>query len=243
MRKMNLLKVAMFAMTITLLYGGTAKAAENESVAKDPEIAVSSDVLYNTAAVGESSEVKAMMQKQLEIDKIFEDKQKNLEEKGITITYIEPLDATVEVAIIPFTAENESYVYELLGKDKVSVVEGVAPELIYASGVATGEEPVYKGGEEPIENLEDDGIMTIQGETKTDDLTTGTGKDTEEIELTSSVEDSGKAAETGVTKAAPVSGEINTQAQRSPVVIGAVVTFILLLSGIVYFVQRKKETK
>lgn len=250
MRKMNLLKVAMLAMSITLLYGGTAKAAETET-AKAPDTAVSSEILYTTSVSTDNPKVKEMMQKQLEVDKIvFEDKQKELEEKGITVTYTAPLETAVEVAIIPFNADNENYVYELLGKDNISVVEGVAPELIYASGAATGEEPVYKGEEaqepqEPIENLVDDGIMTIQGgtETATDDQTTGTGEETNEVELTSATVDSSKAAESGVTKAVPYGAEINTAAQRSPVVIGAVVTFILLLSGIVYFVQRKKETK
>ena len=244
MRKMNLLKVAMLAMTITLLYGGTAKAAETEA----PDTTASSEILYTTSVSVDNPQVKEMMQKQLEVDKtLFEDKVKDLEDKGITVTYTAPLETAVEVAIIPFNTENENFVYDLLGKDNISVVEGVAPELIYASGAATGEEPVYKGEEaqEPTKNLVDDGIMTIQGdsETVTDDQTAGTGEETNEAELTSTTVDPSKAAESGITKAAPVSAEINTAAQRSPVVIGAVITFILLLSGIVYFVQRKKEAK
>lgn len=246
MRKLNLLKCAMLGMCLSMLYTGSAMAAET-STAAAPDTAVSSEATTDTPAV--SSAVKEMMQKQLEIDKIlFEDKTKELEEKGITITYTSPLDTAVEVAILPFTSENESFVYDLLGKDKVSVVEGVEPELMATSGLAN-DGKMYKGAESGAgtEVAEDDGVMTIQGEAAGNPEDAAVTEDTAgnaSVEDPSIPVDDSKAAESGVVVvSAPTGTDTNTATTPSPTIIASVIAVILVLSGVVYVVQRKKETK
>lgn len=246
MRKLNLVKFAMLGMCLSMLYTGRALAAENDGTVK-MDAAVSTEASAGSSQ--ESQSVKEMMQKQLEIDKIlFEEKTQELADKGITVTYTSPLETAVEVAIIPFNPENESYVYELLGKDNVSVVEGVQPELIYASGVAAEDGKMYKGegAGETADVPEEDGIMTIQGEVVEDALDDTAVEDTDGkavMETTAATTDASKAAESGVAAAVPVSAEIDIQAGRSPIVIASVIAVILVLSGAVYLVQRKKQVK
>lgn len=243
MRKLNLVKFAMLGMCLSMLYTGRALAAENDGTVK-MDAAVSTEASAGSSQ--ESQSVKEMMQKQLEIDKIlFEEKTQELTDKGITVTYTSPLETAVEVAIIPFNPENESYVYELLGKDNVSVVEGVQPELLYASGVAE-DGKVYKGEGtgETADVPEEDGIMTIQGEDAVDDGAAVENTDDKAVmETTAATTDASKAAESGVAAAVPVSAEIDIQAGRSPIVIASVIAVILVLSGAVYLVQRKKQMK
>jgi hypothetical protein len=69
---------------------------------------------------------EAMYEKQAAFDKIlFEEKLKEIENKGISVTHTSPADGYVEVGITPFNEENQKYIIELLGSDEVQVVDGV----------------------------------------------------------------------------------------------------------------------
>jgi hypothetical protein len=68
---------------------------------------------------------EALYEKQAAFDKIlFEEKLKEIEEKGITVTHTYPADGYVEVGITPFNEENQKYILDLLGSDEAEVVEG-----------------------------------------------------------------------------------------------------------------------
>lgn len=77
-----------------------------------------------------SSKVSAndgMLQKQREIDKlIFEKYEKDISKKGFKVTHTAPFDAYVEVGITPYNQANADYLYKLLGRDSLKVVEGQA---------------------------------------------------------------------------------------------------------------------
>lgn len=80
----------------------------------------------------EAAEIKiavideALYEKQAAFDKIlFEEKLKEIEEKGITVTHTYPADGYVEVGITPFNEENQKYIMGILGSDEVEVVDGI----------------------------------------------------------------------------------------------------------------------
>ncbi len=69
---------------------------------------------------------EGLMQKQSEIDEyVFRKDAKVFADKGITVTNTGVMGEYVEVGITPFNEENADYIYEIFGKDKVKVVEGI----------------------------------------------------------------------------------------------------------------------
>jgi hypothetical protein len=67
-----------------------------------------------------------LTQKQNEIDRyVFEIHEEDFAKKGITVTNTGVIGEYVEVGITPLNEENSNYIYEIFGKDKVKVVEGV----------------------------------------------------------------------------------------------------------------------
>lgn len=67
-----------------------------------------------------------LTQKQSEIDRyVFEKHAKDFADKGIAVTSTGVIGDNVEVGITPFNEENANYIYEILGKDEVKVVEGI----------------------------------------------------------------------------------------------------------------------
>lgn len=75
--------------------------------------------------------------RQNEIDKIlFEEHAKDLYERGITITHTGAIADSVEVGVLPNTEENANYIYELIGKDKITLVDGEAYMLMATTSIA-----------------------------------------------------------------------------------------------------------
>ena len=75
---------------------------------------------------------------------MFEEKIKDLETKGITVTHTSPADGFVEVGITPFNEENQDFILEILGSDEVKVVDGImavtyTDELMSTTFVVDGE--------------------------------------------------------------------------------------------------------
>lgn len=98
-----------------------------------------------------------LTQKQQEIDLyVFEQYNKDFEEKGITVTSTGVINGYVEVGITPFNEGNANYLYEIFGKDQVRVVEGIQavtlgasidnPEVVMQIESAPEEEPAASKG-------------------------------------------------------------------------------------------------
>jgi hypothetical protein len=64
--------------------------------------------------------------KQKEVDQIiFEQHNGDFTEQGFTVTHTAPVNNKVEVGITPYTEASAAYLYDILGEDKVEIVEGV----------------------------------------------------------------------------------------------------------------------
>jgi len=66
-----------------------------------------------------------MLEKQREIEELLLIKNaKELEAKGLTITHIRPIESFVEIGITPYTSENVSFIFDVVGKGYVSIIDG-----------------------------------------------------------------------------------------------------------------------
>ncbi|EKN65468.1 copper amine oxidase domain-containing protein [Neobacillus bataviensis LMG 21833] len=84
----------------------------------------------------DSKPIDAMIEKQKEVDKmIFEEKQAELAEKGITVTYTAPLETSIEIGIQPYNEETINYFNEIFGVNNVSIVDGGQQAVIMSSNV------------------------------------------------------------------------------------------------------------
>lgn len=120
MTGLKLVKAFMVGIGVSLITTGTVFAQE---------------AFKTTEAVEETTVDEKMVEKQSEVDKkVFEEYQDELVDKEITITHTAPLEGYVEVGISPYNQKNANYVYELLGKDEIEVVEG-DPSLMYTTNV------------------------------------------------------------------------------------------------------------
>lgn len=109
----NIIKVLSLSACLSM---ATMTAAYAQTLELPPEAAQ-----MQITAVDE-----ALYEKQSAFDKIlFEEKLKEIEEKGITVTHTYPADGYVEVGITPFNEENQKYIIEILGSDEVEVVDGI----------------------------------------------------------------------------------------------------------------------
>jgi arginine repressor len=73
----------------------------------------------------------AMIAKQTEVDQnLFEKSVKEIEKKGFKVTHTAPLKDYVEIGITPFNEKNADYIYSLVGKDNIKVVEGEQAQLL-----------------------------------------------------------------------------------------------------------------
>ena len=116
--KSKLIKALIIGICLTFVLASTVFAKNNNTQ------------LF-TAQNQKSSGESEILQKQKEIDKyIFEDHAKEIEQKGFKVTHTAPLNDYVEVGITPYTKQNADYIYKILGKDKVKVVEGQQAELM-----------------------------------------------------------------------------------------------------------------
>lgn len=116
--KINLMGAALLGLCLTFTSPIT-------TFAKDAEFHITS------AEVKTSDSENAMMEKQKEVDKnLFEKHLKEIEKKGFTVTHTAPLKDYVEIGISPFTKENADYIYSIVGKDEIKVVEGQQAQLM-----------------------------------------------------------------------------------------------------------------
>ncbi|MDF2673746.1 MAG: hypothetical protein K0R09_2011 [Clostridiales bacterium] len=117
-------KTFMFSICLTVLSSGTALAS-------------SGDVKSTSVQVQQSGSESEILQKQQEIDKyVFEQHQADIAKRGITVTHTGPMNAYVEIGITPYTPENADYLYQIFGRDKVKVVEGIQAETMEISATS-----------------------------------------------------------------------------------------------------------
>jgi hypothetical protein len=97
----------------------------------------------DTVKIQITSVDEALYEKQAAFDKIlFEEKLKEIENKGISVTHTFPADGFVEVGITPFNEENQKYIIELLGSDEVEVVDGVMAVTLMSTQSVTDAQTV-----------------------------------------------------------------------------------------------------
>jgi hypothetical protein len=123
MIKKNLLKTVMLGLCMATLTTGSAYA----TLAEDTTPSASEEV---------SDQTNALYAKQGEIDKLlFEANAKEIERLGFMVNYTSMVEDYIEIGISPYNDDNANYIYELVGKDGVKVIE-FDQSVLYASGAA-----------------------------------------------------------------------------------------------------------
>lgn len=84
----------------------------------------------------------AMYKRQGEIDRyLFEEHKDEIAAKGISVTHTVASNEYVEIGITPYSDENAEYLYNVLGRDQLKVVEGTQAVTLEAGA------PLNEGGE------------------------------------------------------------------------------------------------
>lgn len=119
MKKFKILGAFILGIGITVLSSNVVFAEKNEDNK-------SVDQIIQIAVVDEN-----LAKKQEEIDYIvFNENSKEIEEKGFTVVSTGMVDKFVEVRIEPYNEENAEYLYNILGRDMVKVVDAEQAELL-----------------------------------------------------------------------------------------------------------------
>ena len=99
----------------------------------------------------ESQAVDPLLQKQQVIDRyVFEEHAQDLEKKGIRVTNTGVMGDYVEIGITPYSEENAEYLYGILGRDQVNIVEGIQAVTFGAGGAAAEEAGAAIDGVKPV---------------------------------------------------------------------------------------------
>jgi hypothetical protein len=159
MIKSKFAKIIVLGLSITVLSSGVAFAdtGGGQSAVAQPagdrgiyekEIIVTTDTrgvpdvsapdsAVSRPAPGSSAINEEVLKKQSEIDLyLFKQHSEEIAQQGIKITYTSPLENYVEIGILPYNEVNADYLYNVLGKDMVKVVEGVQVDLIATTAIA-----------------------------------------------------------------------------------------------------------
>jgi hypothetical protein len=85
----------------------------------------SPDNSVSSTVVLEEEIDEGILNKQIEINQyVFNQYKDKISEKGFEVTHTAPFKDYVEIGIIPYNEENAKYLYSILGRDMVKVVEG-----------------------------------------------------------------------------------------------------------------------
>ncbi len=220
MIKKNLLKTVMLGFCMAALTTAPAYAM----LAEDPSTSVTEEA---------SPEAKALNAKQVEFDKIlFEDNLKAIEDLGFMVNYTQVVEDYIEIGISPFSDANADFIYELVGKDGVKVVE-FDQSIIYAGGIAqdseTDDAEEIMEKDDKSETTPEEEELTIQiesiGADDANEDENNTSADGEEVQVVSASDDAEK--DESVT----------------PMVVLAIVGGVALIGGAVVLSSKKKATK
>ncbi|AKL96006.1 copper amine oxidase domain-containing protein [Clostridium aceticum] len=114
MIKSNFKKAAVIGMCCTMISSGAVSAMPRD---------IASNRILPSIEIGIESH---LLEKQKEIDQyVFVTHVEEIAEAGFTVTHTGPRENYVEVGILPYDETNANYLYQLFGKEQVSVVEGI----------------------------------------------------------------------------------------------------------------------
>lgn len=113
MLKSKLVKTLIVCICLIMLSSGAALAKSGGGV--------------SPASSGQQTSIDSeLLKKQQEIDSyLFEQHKDDISQRSFSVTHTGVVDNYVEIGITPYSEENANYLYEIFGKDKVKVVEGV----------------------------------------------------------------------------------------------------------------------
>ncbi len=227
MIKKNLLKTVMLGFCMAALTTAPAYAM----LAEEPAPSVTEDA---------SPETKALYAKQGEFDKIlFETNSKAIEDLGFMVNYTQVVEDYIEIGISPFSDANADFIYELVGKDGVKVVE-FDQSIIYAGGIAQDsaaddavtDAEVIMEKDDNSETTPEEEELTIQIESidaddanEEEKVYKNTSADGEEVQVVSA------------------SDEAENDESVTPMVVLAIVGGAALIGGAVVLSSKKKATK
>jgi len=134
MLKSKLVKSLVVGMSLTMMFTSAALASTDADSNSTEEFTIQIEAVQENLAVDGVSE--EILEKQKEVDKyLFEDNLQKIREKGFTVTHTAPMSDYVEIGITPYSEENANYIYEILGRDMIKVVEG-QQAVLYDTGDA-----------------------------------------------------------------------------------------------------------
>ncbi len=235
MIKKNLLKTVMLGLCMATITTGSAYA----TLAEDTNPSVAEAV---------SDQTKALYAKQAELEKLlFEVNAKEIETLGFMVNYAGVVEDKIEIGISPYNEENANFIYDLVGKDDVKVIEfdqsvifatGMAPDEVAGEVVTDAEVIMYN------DNVEDAVLEAASDDTVTDD-------EEFQIQIESIAEDANgeekvyKNTSADAEEILTVTNEEKAQdnAATPIIVLAAVVGGAALVGGAVLLSNKKKAAK
>ena len=245
MIKKNLFKAVLLSVCIASSYTGSAFAMAQVTPKAVEEL---------------SPQMQAIYTRQSEIDKLlFEENTKKIEELGFMVNSTSVVEDKIEISISPYEDEFADLIYDIVGKDDVTVVE-MDQSILYATGAVV--DPAVEDGkpvsDDQAGNTDDQATATVDKATAPDDQSVSTG-DTEDgemhiqIESTDAVKDGGTSGEIETISAADdvrtVSAEQanaanheNTNSSATAIAF-AIAGGVVLFGGTAVMAARKKNRK
>jgi hypothetical protein len=234
MIKKKLLKTVMLGLCMATITTGSAYA----TLAEDTTPSATEEV---------SDQTKALYAKQGEIDKLlFETNAQEIEKLGFMVNYTGVVEDDIEIGISPYNEDNANYIYELVGKDGVKVIE-FDQSVLYASGAApdaTTDEVVTDA--EVIMDKEDTAVDADKAGNSDDALT-----DDEKVQI--QIESIDANDEEKVYKTTYADAEENRTIAATeekakddvstPIIVLSIVGGAALLGGAVLLTNKKKASK
>lgn len=153
----KLIKAMMLGLCLSTLSTGVAFARMNTTTTEPA--AISADL---------SPELESLYAKQAEIDQyIFTDHARDIEAKGIFVSYTVVNGDAIEIGITPYNDENANYFYDLFGKDQIKVVE-FDQSVIYETTVVMDEAGAADPGAATEDTITADDIPLMDGDVTAD---------------------------------------------------------------------------
>ncbi len=238
MIKKHLMKAVLLGLFISTLYTGSAYA-----------MAVSTPSSVGTEEV--TPELQALYDKQAEIDAIlFKTHASDLEAKDIFVNYTGVTGDNIEIGIATYTDEKAAFIYELVGKDQVKVVE-FDDSIMYASGLPTVEGTGEDGSTGAADPLVDpipygDGIansgITSDETTSNDVNEEKVYKGGEEDGVMTITSDNSETNESDVVKTTSADSK-DADAMSTPMIILIVAGAAVVIGGAVTVANKNKNKK
>lgn len=173
MIKSKFAKAFILSIALTLISAAAVSAAETGSSSQGyagsaTEVEIAADSVSADGAASSPAMIspvnEKIYKKQIEIDaKLFDQHRGDLEKRGITVTHTFPAEKYIEIGILPLNKENSEYLYEILGKDGIKLVDGKIATTMPAK--APDKMPAVNPGDQEIQiyattQIEEDGAVS-----------------------------------------------------------------------------------